>query len=1098
MRHGSRCRKGSRARNVGIGAVLALVGAMPAPAAASAADEVATFQANPAHDGFSRAVGPTVPLALDWKRELGERVSYPLVADGRVFVVATGIDDGTGPLYGATLYALDVTSGETLWSRWVPDMSSPTYDSGRVIISSAPFGYFYTGVYDAATGKILAVSDRGSGPAPVASNGRVFGEHGAIDVSDGRLLWEAAAGRSMVAVDADSYYSADTCGRVRRIDTTDGHQAWAAHTGCSGGGGNVAPVLHNGELWARNIGIEKRDLIFDAETGATRGEFSSVEAPAFAGDTVLLVDNAGTLRARDLTTQVDKWAFAGKLRGPPLIVGSVVYAISADAHLYALDLQTGAVLWDQDHDGGFYSEFGEVDPSGLAVADGRLFAPMNGDLYAYGNTGGGLDPGEPPNPGAGAEVANLPPLGSPTESIGYRGNPAHSGFINSSAPAPPVRPLWTYGDVKEWESRRDPVIAPLVTGGKLVYFDRGPEDAGEAAVHALDAHTGLSVWSYPGGGPVAVNGNSVFALARDRTLTSLDLDTGRVKWRATVSHSEARPSFAPQAADGVVYVHAGGRLEAYRGSDGSRLWSTQVGSITDGSLPALDAEKVYVECQAPVYRATGQKASTTRISGCEREAVALGAGVVETGGFAQSATDGRLVDLTTGGSIRAGNLVLRWRPAELRLERADTGERLWQTLLPQEIPSPPLIVGRYLYVPTEPSGTSRGELRTFDLATGVQVDQLTLPGRWPSTSRDDFGGPPSMTAADGLLFVPNGYGVIALATQGALLDTEITSGPAGETYETSASFGFTGTGGATGFECSLDRAAFGSCTSPAALGPLQPGAHVFEVRAIAPGRTDSTPARRDFTVLESASTPELETEILSGPTGETAETRHEFAFSASQPGATFECSLDAADFSPCTSPTSVGPLAPGPHTFQVRSVLETHVDPSPASREFLVAGAQETDLPEVPEEHPPAAPMASPPSPGPEGAPPTLLPGLSDLAAQAPAAYVRTVTLARQSGTDFVLRLEVRGFQAGRGDAVIVRGQGKSSHAVAARMHSGSINNWWVSRRTSNGAQLIDRLVRGVSKRGSAKLRAGVVGPASGELERFRITGFGRAGAAAT
>jgi hypothetical protein len=55
-----------------------------------------------------------------------------------------------------------------------------------------------------------------------------------------------------------------------------------------------------------------------------------------------------------------------------------------------------------------------------------------------------------------------------------------------------------------------------------------------------------------------------------------------------------------------------------------------------------------------------------------------------------------------------------------------------------------------------------------------------------------------------------------------------------------------------------------------------------------------------------------------------------FDFSSSDPAATFECSLDAAAFTPCTPPAPVPVLPPGPHTFTVRAVNASGT-PGPAS-----------------------------------------------------------------------------------------------------------------------------------------------------------------------
>jgi len=82
-----------------------------------------------------------------------------------------------------------------------------------------------------------------------------------------------------------------------------------------------------------------------------------------------------------------------------------------------------------------------------------------------------------------------------------------------------------------------------------------------------------------------------------------------------------------------------------------------------------------------------------------------------------------------------------------------------------------------------------------------------------------------------------------------------------------------------------------------------------------------------------------ETTIDSGPAegAVIAEPSPSFGFSSAAPGASFECALDAAAFSACTSPLTLGPLADGPHSFAVRAIdSEEDIDPSPATRSFSV------------------------------------------------------------------------------------------------------------------------------------------------------------------
>jgi hypothetical protein len=77
-----------------------------------------------------------------------------------------------------------------------------------------------------------------------------------------------------------------------------------------------------------------------------------------------------------------------------------------------------------------------------------------------------------------------------------------------------------------------------------------------------------------------------------------------------------------------------------------------------------------------------------------------------------------------------------------------------------------------------------------------------------------------------------------------------------------------------------------------------------------------------------------------------------FGFSSSEPGSTFECVIDDAAFSGCSSTDLLSALADGPHTFAVRATdASQNVDATPATRSFTVqvpvAIAADTTPPET-------------------------------------------------------------------------------------------------------------------------------------------------------
>jgi hypothetical protein len=143
----------------------------------------------------------------------------------------------------------------------------------------------------------------------------------------------------------------------------------------------------------------------------------------------------------------------------------------------------------------------------------------------------------------------------------------------------------------------------------------------------------------------------------------------------------------------------------------------------------------------------------------------------------------------------------------------------------------------------------------------------------------------------------------------------IMTNPASLTNSTSATFGFTANEQVTGFECSLDGASFVSCSSPRSYSGLIEGAHTFQVRAIDLAQNTGAPASFTWMIDRTAPT----TLILSGPSDPTSETSASFEFNSNESGSTFECALDGAPFTSCSSPATYSSLGDGAHAFQVRA-----------------------------------------------------------------------------------------------------------------------------------------------------------------------------------
>ena len=162
--------------------------------------------------------------------------------------------------------------------------------------------------------------------------------------------------------------------------------------------------------------------------------------------------------------------------------------------------------------------------------------------------------------------------------------------------------------------------------------------------------------------------------------------------------------------------------------------------------------------------------------------------------------------------------------------------------------------------------------------------------------------------------------------------TVIDSAPSSLVNTADATFAFSANESAT-FECALDGGAFAGCTSPLTYNGLAEGAHSFAVRATdLAGNTDQTPATHDWTI--DVTPPE--TALDCAPADPTSADYAKFCFSANE-AATFECALDAGDFSTCVSPVDYSSLTEGAHTFEVRAIdAAGNVDATPASYDWVI------------------------------------------------------------------------------------------------------------------------------------------------------------------
>ncbi len=177
-------------------------------------------------------------------------------------------------------------------------------------------------------------------------------------------------------------------------------------------------------------------------------------------------------------------------------------------------------------------------------------------------------------------------------------------------------------------------------------------------------------------------------------------------------------------------------------------------------------------------------------------------------------------------------------------------------------------------------------------------------------------------------------------------ETNLDSGPAALTNDSTPTFSFSSPDNTATFECRLGTNDFAVCTSPLTLDSQLDGPYTFEVRAVdALDHRDTTPASASFTV--DTTPPDV---TLGSVPLLTKDSTPSFVFSSTDTSATFECRIDSAEFETCASPFTTSVLTDGEHSFHVRAVdAATNRTATPASTTFTVdTTAPDTTLDSTP------------------------------------------------------------------------------------------------------------------------------------------------------
>jgi outer membrane protein assembly factor BamB len=302
----------------------------------------------------------------------------------------------------------------------------------------------------------------------------------------------------------------------------------------------------------------------------------------------------------------------GDVQGAPAVASGVVYAgvgnvALAKAELYAIDADTGAVLWHRRSSGQSASDptvsGGSVYMSTLGdstlraydretgavqwsfVGAGGMGTPVVADnvLYVRGAYGVvyALDPSTGDEiwntPVGGAIFAQVPAV---ADGIVYIGSSYEGKLYAFDAET---------GDVAWTADAGTYINSSAAVANGIVYV--GSEND---SLYAFDAKTGAPVWTAATGGNVdaspAVADGIVYAGSADHNMHAFDALTGEELWVASASDY----MWSPIVANRVVYVGSSDHnVYAFDALTGEKLWSWTTAGII-GDPPAIADGHVYV------------------------------------------------------------------------------------------------------------------------------------------------------------------------------------------------------------------------------------------------------------------------------------------------------------------------------------------------------------------------------------------------------------------------------------------------------------------------------------------------------------------------
>ena len=513
------------------------------------------FQGDSSFTRFSAGPAPEAADVL-WKTNITGIQSYVTAFNGKVFVTTK-----------TAVFALDRETGSILWNTTVP--------------APGPWPAVYK----------------------IDDTHLVIG-NSSLDIGTGRILWTSAN----FSANPEPLFVANVYSPEEKMFYTkvNSHvQAWdfsdpsipptLAWTTYVPGGGIVGSGVQYGDGKVFPGSYEPRQMALDAKTGKVLWDKETKGSMLFSGSYyqgrfIRAGSHDNTMYCFNATTGETLWTYSpntenGYFCVGPAVAYGMVYELNRDGYLYALDLNTGDVVWKYKGPGPL------MFPGNPTVADGKIYA-TTGQAASY--TG---EHGESEfaclDAYTGKLIWKLPiEAFAPRESVAVAygnlylipGDVTTMVDSKSGEEYSTINQVWAIGAMSWPMWRHDPAHSAIGQSGPANLTLKWKFTTGGAVISS----------------PSVVDGR-VYVGSQDKNIYCLDARSGSLFWK---SNTSGPIKSSPAVVDGRVYIGPDdGYIYCLDAYNGSLIWAKYAGgyipanfasAVTLRSSPAVVGGRVYV------------------------------------------------------------------------------------------------------------------------------------------------------------------------------------------------------------------------------------------------------------------------------------------------------------------------------------------------------------------------------------------------------------------------------------------------------------------------------------------------------------------------